>query len=651
DPEKLRKLSDELPYDVEISWANTGKEGRYDVLFKARAQTANKPWLIQPPSFTIDPLQINWHHYANNPLHKKLCRKAVSKLRKFLQSQLPEYMVPSAFMILEAMPLTPNGKVDRNALPDPDNAFQMLQKSYAAPSTPIQELLTGIWAEVLELPAIGISDNFFEVGGHSLLATQVISRVRDTFSIELPLHHLFESPTIAELSEQIEAFHRNNQNCSVPPLKRFERTSDLPLSFAQERLWFLYQLIPDNPFYNMPEALHFKGSLNPEALKQCFRELVQRHETLRTTFSTKDGKPVQVIHPFSEESVRLPVIDLTELSSGEQEKEILKIISVETQRPFDFTLGPLFRSILIKQDVDSHVLLFIVHHILSDGWSIGVSIRELSILYEAFSQDQPSPLPPLAVQYADFTLWQRQWLSGEVLQTQLSYWQEKLADAPQVLELPNDHPRPPIHTFNGGRELLKITPELTQQLRSISHEADATLFMTTLAGFAILLGRYSGMDDLVISVPIANRTHKELEQLIGFFVNTLALRIDLTGNPTFPELLARVRKVTLESYAHQDLPFEQLVETLQPERDMTRNPLVQVSLVFQNAPQTAFELPNLTISQVEFETETARMDLEFHVWEEGGGMEFCMYYYKDLFEEATIKRLLGHFHTLLASIA
>ncbi|MCP4262409.1 MAG: amino acid adenylation domain-containing protein, partial [Planctomycetes bacterium] len=526
-----------------------------------------------------------------------------------------------------------------------------LPTSYVAPRNEIEQKLADIWQKFFGIDRIGIHDDFFELGGHSLLATQVLSRVRETFSIELTLHSLFESPTIAEFSKHIKVVPFDNQNKLAPPLKRFDRPSALPLSFAQERMWLLNQLTPDNPFYSIPEALQLEGLLNEAALKQSFYEIIQRHETLRTTFSKKDGKPVQVIHPFSEKKFQLKVIDLSGLQAEEQEAEILRLIDIETQRPFDLSTGPLLRVMLIKKAAKSHVLFVNMHHILSDGWSSGVLIREFSKHYEAFSQEQPSPLPPLPIQYADFTLWQRQWLTGEVLQTQQDYWQQKLADAPQVLDIPTDRPRPPIHTFRGGKEHLKMTPELTLKLNKLSQQTGSSLFMTTLTAFALLMNRYSGMEDIVIGAPIANRTHKEVEPLIGFFVNTLALRIDLSGNPTFIELLARVRQVTLDSYAHQDLPFEQLVETLQPKRDMTRNPLVQVSLTFQNAPISLLEIPDLTINPIEFDAQTVRMDLEFHVWEEGGGMEFCMYYYKDLFEEATIKRLLGHFHTLLASIA
>ncbi|MCP4263627.1 MAG: AMP-binding protein, partial [Planctomycetes bacterium] len=459
---------------------------------------------------------------------------------------------------------------------------------------------------------------------------------------------------IVERKTEILAFLRQAALATrshLPPIEPFSRERDIPLSFAQQRLWFLDRLEGKNATaYNMPADLRLEGPLHRAALSSSLQEIIQRHETLRTTFSMKDEKPVQVIHQ-SVNNDPLTVVDLQGLSSVKQGTEIQKLAEENAQRPFDLSKGPLFSAVLLQLGINSHILLLTMHHIISDGWSMEVFISEFSALYEAFLQEKSSPLEPLPIQYADFSLWQRQWLSGEALQTQLNYWQQKLADATHTLEIPGDHPRPPVYTFNGGAENIAITPELTRKLTSLSQQTGDTLFMTTLAAFAMLLSRYSGMEDIVIGSPIANRTRKETEPLIGLFVNTLALRIDLSGNPTFLELLARVRKTTLESYDHQDLPFEQVVEALQPKRDMSRNPLAQVAFAYQNVPQSAFELPNMAISPVEFETHTVRMDLEFHIWEVDGGLECRLLYYKDIFEAATIKRLLGGFHTLLTSIA
>jgi amino acid adenylation domain-containing protein len=577
-----------------------------------------------------------------------------TELCRFLKEKLPDYMVPSAFVQIDAIPLTPNGKVNRRALSQlsVDNYQFSSEKSFVAPRTPDEELLVGVWASVLKVEQVGIFDNFFELGGHSLLATQVMSRIRDTFDVELPLRHLFESPTVAELSEQLRITRYNNPNKLAPlSITPVDRSKKLLLSFAQERLWFLDQLTPDNPFYNMPAAVRLRGPLKIAVLEQSLSEIIQRHETLRTCFPMKNGRPIQVIHSLSETNYYLPTINLQTLLVDEQSLEVQRIVTEEAQRPFNLKRGPLFRSTLLKLHAEEHILIVTIHHIVNDGWSIGVLIHELSTLYKAYATGKPSPLIELPIQYADFAHWQRQWLTGKVLETQLSYWQQQLVNAPQLLEMPTDRPRPPVHTFQGASEDFELTPELTQQLKSLSQQTGVTLFMTSLAAFALLLSRYTGQEEIVIGSPIANRTRQEVEPLIGFFVNTLVLRIDLSGHPTFLELLKRIRKVTLEAYAHQDLPFEQLVEILKPERDMSRNPLVQVALAFQNAPMPPLELPDLTLSPVEFEGGTVRFDLEFHLWEASGQLVGNLDYYKDLFDAATIIRLLGHFQTLLANLA
>jgi amino acid adenylation domain-containing protein len=571
------------------------------------------------------------------------------ELRHFLQEKLPDYMIPQAFVLLEIMPLTPNGKIDRQALSQLSVNHYSLGK-HVAPRTPEEEILAGIWTNILEIEQVGIFDNFFELGGHSLLATQVVSRIRSTFFCELPLRHLFEFPTVAELCQQIELANRD-KNLLVPPIKPITRQGDMPLSFAQERLWFLEQLVPNNPFYNIPIAVRFKGQINLTILKQSLFEIIKRHETLRTTFQIKNGVPIQVIHPVAIFNYQLSIINLQALPSEEQSFEVKTLLNEEAQRPFDLKSGPLFRITVLQLQAEENILAVTTPHIINDGWSLGIFVQELSSIYEAFLADKSHSLPELPLQYADFSYWQRQWLSGTVLETQLNYWQQQLADTPSVLEIPSDKPRPPVHTFQGASEAFELTPELTRQLKSLSQQTNVTLFMTSLAAFAILLERYSAQENIVIGSPMANRTHQEIEPLIGLFVNTLVLRIDLSGNPSFTDLLKRVRKVTLEAYAHQDLPFEQLVEALQPERDMSRNPLVQVALAFQNVPMPPLELPGLTLNSVEFENKTVRFDLEFYLWEESGQLMGNLDYYKDVFESATIKRLLGHFQTLLASIA
>jgi amino acid adenylation domain-containing protein/non-ribosomal peptide synthase protein (TIGR01720 family) len=546
-----------------------------------------------------------------------------------------------------------NFKTEETRLSQTTSSRTYLNNAYVAPRNDIEQRLVEIWQSFFGLDKIGIDDNFFELGGHSLIATQVMSRIRETFSVELSLRHLFESPTIIKLSEQIQLSIQLSVNSEQlsdlpPPIERIERQGHLPLSFAQERLWFLDQLIPNNPFYNTPGAVRLVGYLDKTALEQSVREIIQRHETLRTNFQMVEGKAVQIIHPLSLVNYHLSIKDLQALPTEKQTTEVERMATEEAQRPFDLKQDILLRTSLLKLQQNEHVLLVAIHHIVTDGWSMGILIQELSALYEAFSTGNPSPLPELPIQYIDFVHWQREWLSGGLLDKQLSYWKQQLLDAPPIVEIPMDHPRPPIYTFKGAAEDFEISPELTQQLKLLSQQAGVTLFMTSLATLAILLERYTGQEDIFIGAPIANRTHEKIEPLIGFFVNTLALRIELSGNPTFLDLLKRVREVTLGAYAHQDLPFEKLVEVFQPERDMSRNPLVQVALSFQNAPQPPIELTNLTITPVEFDAGTVRFDLEFHQWETADQLIGRLYYYQEIFEAGTIKRFLKYFSTLLS---
>src|SRR5919199_263585 len=570
------------------------------------------------------------------------------QLQQFLKQKLPEYMVPSAYVLLDALPLTPNGKIDRRALPAPDTARPEGEGAYVAPQTPVEEILAGIWADVLGLQQVGIHDNFFELGGHSLLATQLISRLRDSFGVEFPLRGLFESPTVAGLSERLEALRRTALGLVAPPLLPGERSGQLLLSFAQARLWFLEQLEPGSYAYNIPAAVRLTGSLHVAALQQSLNEIVQRHEALRTTFAMVNGEPIQVIAPVL--ALTLPSVDLRELPQAQQEASVERLATEEAMRPFDLAQGPLLRATLLQLGQAEHVLLLVMHHIVSDGWSMGVLIRELAALYEAFSTGKPSPLPELPIQYADFAHWQRQWLQGEVLAAQLSYWQQQLAGAPSLLELPTDRPRPAVQTFSGATQLLALPQPLSQKLKALSQKSGVTLFMTLLAAFQTLLYRYTGQDDICIGSPIANRNHSETERLIGFFVNTLVLRTPLSGNPSFQELLGRVREVALGAYAHQDLPFEQLVEALHPERSLSHHPLFQVMFVLQNAPMPALELPGLTLSSLEIDSKTAKFDLTLSMEDTEQGLVGALEYNTDLFDAAAIGRMLGHFQTLLEGI-
>ncbi|MGV2831540.1 amino acid adenylation domain-containing protein [Myxosarcina sp. GI1(2024)] len=570
----------------------------------------------------------------------------ISELRSFLESKLPSYMVPAAFVTLETLPLTPNGKVDRKALPAP--SILRTEADFVPASTPIENLLAGIWAEILNLEKVGINHNFFELGGHSLIATRVISQIRQVFETELPLRSLFERPTIAGLAQEIEQAIKSDSGIKVTKIEPISRTEKLPLSFAQQRLWFLAQLEPDSPFYNRPAAVRLQGQLNLNALEQSFNRIVARHETLRTSFQTTEGEARAVID--SVETFTIPLIDLSSLAASEKPTQIQQQIETEARHPFDISSERLIRIKFLRLEAQEHIVLLSMHHIISDGWSIGVLVRELASLYRAFSQGQPSPLSELPIQYVDFAAWQRQWLQGEVLETQKAYWLKQLENAPKVLELPTDHPRPAVQTFRGAKYSFNLSPELSTALNKLSQQQGSTLFMTLLAGFQTLLWRYTAQSDIVVGSPIANRNRAEIEGLIGFFVNTLVLRTNLAGNPSFIELLQRVRETTLGAYAHQDLPFELLVEQLQPERDLSHTPLFQVMFILQNAPMSELELPGLTLTPVKSESETAKFDLSLYMSETESGLKGNFEYNTDLFERATIARMVGHLETLLEAI-
>ncbi|HEU4595117.1 MAG TPA: amino acid adenylation domain-containing protein, partial [Pyrinomonadaceae bacterium] len=526
---------------------------------------------------------------------------ASGELRRHLKEQLPEYMIPSAFVTLDTLPLTPGGKVDRGRLPAPEGEPSEGADSTEA-RTPTEELVAGIWCEVLGRERVGTRENFFEAGGHSLLATQIVARARAVFGVELPLRALFEHPTVAELSAAIDATARS---VSGPPIRPAERGEALPMSFAQQRLWFLDQLEPGNPSYNQASAIRFRGELNSEALEQCLNEIVRRHEVLRTVFTNHEGHPRQVIIP----SLTIPLrrYDLRDLRDDERESELRRLMNTEGRLPFDLARGPLLRITLIQLDETEHVLLFTTHHIVSDGWSMGVLIREAGLLYDAFSRGADSPLPELPVQYADYAVWQAS--QEENHRAQLDYWVERLADAPPLLALPTDRPRPSIQTHRGASVPFALSQELMDSLRRLARRRSATLFMVLLAGLKALLLRYTGETDLVVGTPVANRTRSEVEGLVGFFVNTLALRTDLSGDPTFAELLARVRDVALGAYAHQEVPFERVVEEVRPERSLDHAPLFQVMLALDNTGRGGLRLGGLEAEAEEVEAGAAKFDL------------------------------------------
>jgi amino acid adenylation domain-containing protein len=571
----------------------------------------------------------------------------IDELRQYLKAKLPEYMVPSAFVLLETLPLTPNGKIDRRSLPAPDFHTQQ-QNKYVAPRTPLEEILITAWRQILNLNQVGIHDNFFEIGGHSLLATQLISRIRSHLQIELPLRSLFSAPTVAQLAPIIQQLQQQNLQLIAPPIVKRDNDNDLPLSFAQTRLWFIDQFEPNSALYNISAALRLEGTLCVTALEQSLTEIVQRHEALRTNFITVDGQANQIIH--EQINGQLSVVDFKHLSESESKIAALELVKQQAIQPFNLASDSLLRATLVTLSDTEHILLICMHHIVSDGWSIGVFVEELTALYNAYAQGQPSPLNPLPIQYTDFAIWQKNWLQGEVLQTQLSYWRNQLIGAPAILSLPTDRPRKAKQTFVGAHQQFALSAQLTEKLNQLSQEQGVTLFMTLLAGFNTLLCRYSGQTDIVVGSPIANRNKSEIEGLIGFFVNTLVLRTDLSNNPSFAALLDRVREVSLGAYTHQDLPFEMLVEALQPERDLSYTPLFQVMFVLQNAPLSSVELDGLKLTPVEMENPIAKFDLTLSMESTPDGLMGWWEYNTDLFDGSTIERMIGHFVTLLEGI-
>jgi amino acid adenylation domain-containing protein/non-ribosomal peptide synthase protein (TIGR01720 family) len=573
-----------------------------------------------------------------------------SELRDFLQEKLPAYMIPSAFVMMESLPLAPSGKINRRALLLPKYAPDGADsgREFIAPRTADEEIVASIFAELTGASRVGAEDNFFELGGHSLLAAQLVSRIRSALQVELSLRRLFDAPTVAGLARAIETIRHSAQGVLAPPIKPVPREDGVPLSFAQQRLWFLWQIEPESPAYNIPSAVRLTGKLDVAMLERSLNEVIRRHESLRTTVESLDGKAVQVIAP--ELTLRLSVEDLSALADEERETVARERATEEAQLAFDLARGPLIRARLLRLSEDEHVALYTLHHVISDGWSMNLLIREIAALYAAFTAGAASPLAPLEIQYADYAHWQRAWLQGDVLTAQLDYWKRQLGGAPALLELPTDRPRPPIQTYRGASLAFALSAELSQQLKEMSRKEGVTLFMTLLAAFQVLLARYSGQEDISVGTPIAGRNRQETESLIGLFVNTLVLRTDLAGEPTFRELLRRVRETALGAYAHQDLPFEKLVDALQAERTLSHSPLFQVMFALQNLPTTAQALPGLKLELMEAEVPVAKFDLTLTMSETGEGLLGALEFNTDLFDRATMERFVTHFRTLLESI-
>ena len=569
------------------------------------------------------------------------------ELREWLGRELPGYMVPTAWVFLDSLPLTPNGKVDRAALPAPEIG----EDGYVAPGTDTEQRLAEIFAEVLEIPRVGASDDFFALGGHSLKASRVLSRVRRDLRVDLPPKALFDDPTVAGLARRVDASHREaGEGWEIRPVPRPNASeAELPVSFSQRGLWLADRLSPGTALYNTPFRLSLAGPLDVPSLGRALTEIVRRHEPLRTTFRARDNGPVQVVHPAA--PVPLPVVDLSGLPAVVRAREAERIAAGEARRPFDLEQGPVLRLALLCLGEGEHALLALLHHIVSDDWSVWVFVSELSALYAAFSRGLPSPLPELPVRYGDFALWQRRRLEGEGIDGQLAWWRERLRTPLPVLDLPADHPRPAVRSFRGARLRRHLPGDLVEGLGALGRGADASLFIALLAAFDALLFRYTGAPEVLVGSPIANRHRVEVEGLIGVFVNTLVLPADLSGSPRFGELLSRVRETVLGAYAHQDLPFDRLVEELTPVRDLSRNPLADVFLILGNAPRPPRELaPGVRLGLAELETGVSKVDLSLFLEETEEGMAGTWEHSTDLFDSATVARMAGHLEVLVAGV-
>ncbi|NBD14048.1 non-ribosomal peptide synthase/polyketide synthase, partial [Corallococcus silvisoli] len=568
------------------------------------------------------------------------------ELRRVLRERLPDYMVPQAIVPLAAFPLTSHGKLAREALPLPELVEADTPSTFEAPRTPTEELLADIWASVLGVARVGRGDDFFELGGHSLLATQVMSRLHAVFPVNVPLRELFEHPTVAALGQWLDASlgaRRETGSDALAPLKARSRDGLLPLSFAQQRLWFLDRLTPGSAAYNIQAALRLKGPLDVASLEHAFTRVVQRHESLRTTFGAVEGRPFQRI--TSEASVSLTHVDVS--GREDREAETARLAAEEAGRPFDLEAGPLMRALLVKEGEGEHVLVLVMHHIVSDGWSMGVMVREVGEAYAARVKGESPSEGALEVQYADWATWQREWLEGGALEEQLGWWRQRLAGAPAALALPTDRPRPVVASTSGASLDVRLPREVSEAVKELAKREGVTPFMVLLAGWQVVLARHAGQEDVSVGTPIAGRQRVETEGLIGFFVNTLVLRTRVDEGRSFRELLGQVREATLGAYAHQDVPFEKLVEALQPARDLGRHPLFQVLFTLQNTPTSPWAVPELSAAPYPLSRHASKFDLALALTEQAGGFTGSVEYSTDLFDERTVQRWMEGFERVV----
>jgi amino acid adenylation domain-containing protein len=579
---------------------------------------------------------------------------AEDEIRGYVRERIIEETVPTQFVQVKRIPLTLNGKINYEGLAalagqgHERRGGRNGRRANTVGCTGIEEIVGGIWEEVLGVEGIGVEENFFEIGGHSLLATQVVSRIRERVGVEIGLRSVFEGRTVRGMAARVEAALRGGREFERPQIAPARADAPLPLSYAQQRLWFIDQVKPDSSVYNLPNAVRLDGDLSIPAFEYSLSEITRRHETLRTNFRMIDGRPVQIISQA--EPVTIPTVDLPELSEERRETVLARIAKKEGLRPFDLARDRLLRVTLLRLRDQEHVVLLTMHHIITDGWSMSILIKEMAALYEAFLSGRQSPLPDLPIQYADYSVWQHGWLRSQVLEDHLVYWRQQLGDELPASEIATDRPRPSIQTFREEAEPIAFTIEMLKGLRKLSSAEGVTLYMTLLSALSVLLHRYTQEQSVVIGSSIANRNRIETEGLIGLFVNLLVLRSDLSGDPTFAELLRRVRDVCFGMQAYQDLPFQKLVEELHPHRDLSRNPLFQMVFVLQNAPSGSIELPNLVLKPVIVDVGTIPFDLILSLGEQPDGLFGSLIYNADLFNRSRMKRMVGHYESLLKGI-
>ena len=649
DPEVICELAEPLGLEATLRYPSSMDKSCFDVLFSKPGSPAARPEGATNDSngphperraFEIGTLKA----YVSNPLQGSLGARLGPELKKFLSERLPDYMVPANVVVLDALPRNANGKIDRKVLRRSPGKFAEQPGKYIAPSTPNEELIAGIFEQLLGLDRVSVDDNFFDMGGHSLRATQAVSAISNTLRVEVPLADFFAEPTVAAVARKIAAARIEGCGVALEKIGPVLRNEPAPLSLAQQRLWFIYQLAPGSPAYNISLAFRMKGKVNLTAVAQALSEIVRRHEALRTTFVDMDG-PKQIVHP----PFRLmpEACDLSGLAGDELELQARILASEERAKPFDLVRGPISRFTILPVDRWEYCILITMHHIVSDGWSTTILLNEISRAYMAFSEGRPSPLDEPRIQYADFCYWQREWIEAGVLDQQVAFWKEQIGQSPLAVEVPPDKPRPAIQTFKGSWLPFVISADTASSVKALARANRATLFMVLLAAFQALVHRYTGDDRILVGSPIAGRNRAETEKLIGFFVSTLIMKADVEQRASFFELLNRVREFAFGAYANQDVPFERLVEELHPARDLSRNPLFQIMFALQSMPAPEAWDVGFQLDVQKAESSTAMFDLEVQLMETEEGFSGIVVYSTDLYDESTISRLASRYVTLL----